>query len=119
MLRGGLFVDLYTVTRQGVRASVESYSIKNLEVFCGFERPVALVDARKALATLQACIELDRAADITDDVKNVVVGYNRDDCISALRLRDWLEQLQVETSRGRCADRTAAAEGCSAERGPG
>jgi predicted RecB family nuclease len=94
MLRGGLFVDLYTVTRQGVRASVESYSIKNLEVFCGFERPVALADARQALATLQACIELDRAADITEDVKKVVVGYNRDDCVSALRLRDWLEQLR-------------------------
>lgn len=94
MLRGGLFVDLYTVTRQGVRAGIESYSIKNLEVFCGFQRPVALVDARQALATLQACLELDRAADIADDVKNVVVGYNRDDCVSALKLRDWLEQLR-------------------------
>lgn len=96
MLRGGLFVDLYTITRQAVRAGIESYSIKNLEVFCGFQRPVALVDARQALATLQACLELDRAADITDDVKNVVVGYNRDDCVSALRLRDWLEQLRAK-----------------------
>lgn len=94
MLRGGLFVDLYTVTRQGVRAGIESYSIKNLEVYYGFTRPVALVDARQALATLQACLELDRAADITDDVKQVVVGYNRDDCVSALKLRDWLEQLR-------------------------
>jgi predicted RecB family nuclease len=95
MLRGGVFVDLYTVTRQGVRAGIESYSIKNLEVFYGFRRPVALVDARQALATLQACLELDRAADITDDVKQVVVGYNRDDCVSALKLRDWLEGLRA------------------------
>ena len=28
MLRAGLFVDLYQVVRRGVRASVESYSIK-------------------------------------------------------------------------------------------
>jgi uncharacterized protein len=97
MLRGDLFVDLYTVTRQGVRASVESYSIKNLEVFCGFQRAVQLADARQALATLQACLELNRAPDITDEVKTAVVGYNRDDCLSALRLRDWLEQLRAQS----------------------
>src|SRR5713226_1588596 len=33
MLRAGLFVDLFAVVRQGVRAGVESYSIKSLEVF--------------------------------------------------------------------------------------
>jgi hypothetical protein len=31
MLRAGLFVDLYPVVRHGIRASVESYSIKKLE----------------------------------------------------------------------------------------
>ena len=31
LLRGGVFVDLYRAVRQGVRASVESYSIKRLE----------------------------------------------------------------------------------------
>ena len=38
MLRAGLFVDLYQVVRHGLRASVESYSIKRLEPFYGFER---------------------------------------------------------------------------------
>jgi uncharacterized protein len=28
-------------------------------------------------------------------VKDVVVGYNRDDCVSALKLRDWLEHLRT------------------------
>jgi len=91
MLRGRLFVDLYSVTRQSIRASVESYSIKSLEVFYGYERPVALVDARVALARMQACLELDDMAAITADLKRVIAGYNRDDCISALELRDWLE----------------------------
>ena len=36
MLRAGLFVDLYHVVRHGIRASVESYSIKQLEPFYGF-----------------------------------------------------------------------------------
>jgi uncharacterized protein len=96
MLRGGVLVDLYTVARQGVRASVESYSIKNLEVFYGFERPTSLPDARRALMQLQGCLELERAADITDQVMATIEAYNRDDCISAQKLRDWLERLRAE-----------------------
>jgi uncharacterized protein len=96
MLRGRLFVDLYAVTRQSVRASVESYSIKNLEVFYGYERPFALPDARRALAVMQGCLELDDHAGITEDVKSIIAGYNRDDCISALKLRDWLEGIRAE-----------------------
>ena len=38
MLRAGLFVDLYAVIRHGIRASVESYSIKKLEpLYAGAE----------------------------------------------------------------------------------
>jgi len=33
LLRAGVFVDLFSVVRQGLRASVESYSIKKLEDF--------------------------------------------------------------------------------------
>ncbi len=95
MLRGGLFVDLYSVVRQSVRASVESYSIKKLEIFYDYQRPVDLADARGALAHMQGCLELDDLAGITDDVKRVIAGYNRDDCVSALRLRDWLESIRT------------------------
>ena len=95
MLRGGLFVDLYSIVRQGVRASVESYSIKKLEAFYGYERPVDLADARSALARMQGCLELDDRAGITADVTRVIADYNRDDCVSALRLRDWLEGIRA------------------------
>ena len=94
MLRGGLFVDLYAVVRQGIRAGVESYSIKNLEALYGYRRPVALSEARRALALVEGCLELDDVGSITDDVRSVVAGYNRDDCISARRLRDWLESIR-------------------------
>ena len=36
LFRLGVFVDLYRVVRQGVRAGVESYSIKRLEPLCGY-----------------------------------------------------------------------------------
>ena len=37
-MRGKVFVDLYRAVRQGLRASVESYSIKKLEPLYGLER---------------------------------------------------------------------------------
>ena len=58
MLRAGLFVDLFAVVRRALRASVESYSIKQIEPFYGFERPTALADARAALTALQVGLEL-------------------------------------------------------------
>jgi uncharacterized protein len=95
MLRGQLFVDLYAITRQSVRASVESYSLKNLESFYRFQRLTALADARRALGRLQACLELNDLAGITAEVCDVVEAYNREDCISALELRDWLEKIRA------------------------
>jgi predicted RecB family nuclease len=96
LLRGGVFVDLYAVVRQGLRASVESYSIKRLEPLYGFERDVTLPDANLALATLQAELELGDPEAIDGEVLRVVEGYNRDDCVSTLRLRDWLEARRAE-----------------------
>lgn len=94
MLRAGLFVDLYAVVRQSIRASVESYSIKELEPLYGFKRPVDLAEARQALVAMQSSLELEDAASITEEVKRVVAGYNRDDCLSALHLRSWLEGVR-------------------------
>ena len=94
LLRAGVFVDLFHVVRHGVRASVESYSIKHLESFYGFERDTKLPDANAALANLQANLELNDAPSITDETKAVVQAYNKDDCASAARLRDWLETLR-------------------------
>ena len=48
MLRAKLFVDLYGVVRRSVRASVESYSIKEIEPFFNFVRETALPDAHRA-----------------------------------------------------------------------
>ena len=91
MLRAGLFVDLYQVVRHSLRASVESYSIKRLEPFYGFERQTPLTDANVALANLQANLELSDAPSIAEETKAVVRAYNEDDCRSTVVLRDWLE----------------------------
>jgi len=85
-LRARLFVDLYNVVRHGIRASVESYSIKKLEPLYRYEREVALPNANSALSKIQAALELgDHAVEEQD--RRVVQGYNRDDCLSTWRLR--------------------------------
>jgi predicted RecB family nuclease len=96
-LRAGLLVDLYRVVQQGLRASVESYSIKRLEPLYGFVRDVPLDHADAALHAFDAAMalgEVDGDLDALEKIAEVIEGYNRDDCISALRLRDWLEQCR-------------------------
>ena len=85
LLRGKRFVDLFAVVRQGLRASVESYSIKRLEPLYGYVREASLPDANQALAQVQALLELGDASDIGDDERRVVEAYNRDDCRSTWR----------------------------------
>jgi uncharacterized protein len=91
LLRSERFVDLYSVVRNGLRASVESYSIKQLEPLYGYKRTTALSDANSALANVQAGLELDGLESIEDADRSIVEGYNHDDCLSTLKLRDWLE----------------------------
>jgi uncharacterized protein len=95
LLRSKRFVDLYSVVRNGLRASVESYSIKKLEPLYDYERATALSDANMALAKVQASLELDDEEFIEDSDRRVVAGYNRDDCLSTLGLRDWLERCRA------------------------
>jgi len=93
LLRGGVFVDLYRATRQGIRASVESYSIKKLEPLYGFNRDIDLRDAGTSIVEFETWLELGQgdAAERTRLLREIE-GYNRDDCISTLLLRNWLEQ---------------------------
>lgn len=94
MLRGGLFVDLYQVVRHGIRASVERYSIKDLEPLFSFGRSTALEEAGRALATVQALLETSDPEAVTAELQATVAGYNRDDCLAARALRDWLEGIR-------------------------
>jgi predicted RecB family nuclease len=96
LLRAGVFVDLYRAVRQGIRASVESYSIKRLEPLYGFTRMVPLQDANFALQSYEAAMALGNDLGEIGDLLKTIEGYNRDDCVSALRLRDWLEERRKE-----------------------
>ncbi|MEQ1693835.1 MAG: TM0106 family RecB-like putative nuclease, partial [Gemmatimonas sp.] len=96
MLRSGRFVDLYGVVRQGLRAGIERYSIKNLEPLYGYKRDVDLVEANRFLRVMELGLMTQSAHEVPIEVRDAVEGYNRDDCVSTLRLRDWLEGLRAE-----------------------
>jgi RNase_H superfamily len=95
LFRRGVFVDLYRVVRQGVRAGVESYSIKRLEPLVGYARQMDLRRATENLIVFDAELEDGTARDARD-TKRVVAAYNEDDCRATLALRDWLEERRAE-----------------------
>jgi predicted RecB family nuclease len=101
LLRAKNFIDLYRVVRQSLRASVESYSIKKLEEFYGFTRAVSARDSVVALQTFQSVLALGGDRENAKEIVDKIEAYNRDDCLSTLRLRDWLEnrrhELEVKT----------------------
>lgn len=96
LLRSNRFVDLYDVVRHGLRASVESYSIKRLEALYGFQRSMPLPEANAALARVHSGLELGELTLIDDTSRRTVATYNLDDCMSAYQLRDWLEDKRLE-----------------------
>lgn len=95
-LRAGVFVDLFRVVRQGIRASVESYSIKRLEPLYGFQRSVALRDANACLRQFEEWLGLAGSVEQDRSILDTIEQYNRDDCLSTWRLRGWLEARRMD-----------------------
>jgi uncharacterized protein len=102
LFRGGVFVDLFRAVRQGLRASVESYSIKKLEPLYGLTREEGLHDAGSSIVAFESWLTEVEAGDAaprspqTDETLRSIERYNRDDCLSNWRLRNWLEELRTE-----------------------
>jgi predicted RecB family nuclease len=95
-LRAERFIDLHAVVKRGLRASVEKYSIKDLEPFFGYKRILPLPEATAALRRVEAALELGEAGSVSDEDLASVAEYNREDCEATWKLRDWLEERRVE-----------------------
>ena len=55
-----------------------------------------LGDATRSLVTFQAVLAFGPEEEDLVELKTAIEGYNRDDCVSARHLRDWLETLRCE-----------------------
>jgi uncharacterized protein len=96
LLRGEIFIDLHVITKRSVRASVEEYSLKEMEKFCDYARKVPLREANQARHFIEHQLELHLSPTLTDEVRALVEGYNEDDCRATERLRHWLEDLRAK-----------------------
>ena len=85
LLRSGVLVDLYTVVRQGMRISQESYSIKKLEPFYGFERKADLKRGDDSILLFEEWLDSKDDA-ILEEIRE----YNDEDCRSTYDLHRWL-----------------------------
>lgn len=99
LLREGVMVDLLRAVRQSLRASVESYSIKKMEQFYGFEREIDLRDAGSSIVAFEQWLELGEGERPEATHLERIERYNRDDVVSNLRLRDWLEERRIQLAR--------------------
>jgi len=95
LLRGETLIDLYSVVRQGLRVSKESYSIKKLESFYwGHSRAAGSGDVADALASVVAYERW--LAERDDSILDRIADYNRDDVRSNRALHGWLEERRTE-----------------------
>lgn len=98
-LRTGLLVDLYDTVRHSLRISESSYSIKKLEpLYMGDN--LRSGDVKDAGASVVAYADYCAARDAGDagtaeSILGSISDYNQYDCLSTLRLRDWLLALPV------------------------
>jgi uncharacterized protein len=89
LLRRKIFVNLYSIFRQALRAGVRSYSIKKLEPLFEFKR-VAHVHSG-----MDAIVEYERWRDRHDgNFLGHIAAYNEEDCRATLALLDWLHKLR-------------------------
>jgi uncharacterized protein len=94
LLRDNVMVDLYPLVRKSVRVGSRSYSIKKLEpLYMGSELRQSEVtngaDSITEYANARDLISLGRL-DEAQPLLDALGDYNRYDCVSTLRLRDWL-----------------------------
>lgn len=127
-LREGLLVDLYATVRHSLRISEASYSIKKLEpLYMGDNlRSGDVKDAGASVVAYAAyCTARDGGPETQAEAAAILASisdYNEYDCLSTLRLRDWLLQLGHDASAPRDAQVSAAGdelEGASIGAGSG
>lgn len=91
LLRGGRFVDLYKVVREGLMTTESGYSIKDLEAF--------YMEAREGdvQSATQSIVFYERWRATGDEaLLQQIEEYNYDDCVSTALCLDWLLGLRPE-----------------------
>ena len=124
LLADGVFVDLYPIVKRSIRVGSRSYSIKKLEpLYMGDE--VRTADVQRGDESIERYVAARELSASGQDAASQAIlddlaDYNRYDCVSTRRLRDWLraraaeagvsaaENAEVETQRYEPSPRSLA-----------
>jgi predicted RecB family nuclease len=85
LLRREVFVDLHGVVRQGLRAGVPGYSLKDVEALPAFRRQARVTTGTRAVLAYEQWMATRAAPQLEE-----IAAYNEEDCRATLALRDWL-----------------------------
>lgn len=89
-----VLVDLYPLVRASIRVGSRSYSLKKLEpLYMGAEtRDSEVTNAAASIEEYARARALEAGGDIAGGqaILEQIADYNRYDCVSTMRLRDWL-----------------------------
>ena len=105
LLRERRFVDLYAVVRGGLIGSEPNYSIKSMEAFYDIQRTGEVTTAGGSVVAYERWRETGEQV-ILDEIEE----YNRIDCISTEKLRDWLVSIRPEGPWPRLGEEAADKE---------
>lgn len=94
LLRAERFIDLHAVFKEALLASVESYSLKSLELFTKYTRKVELPDASRARKAVEVALELNEYPALSKETLRATEEYNEDDCRATEALHVWLEDVR-------------------------
>ena len=100
LLRAKRFIDLHAVFKESLLASVETYSLKELERFTRYVRKVELHDASSARKRVEIALELHEFKALSPETLKAVEEYNEDDCLATEALHRWLETLRTDLISG-------------------
>ena len=96
-----VFVDLYTVVRQGLIVGTPSYSLKDIERLYLEPREGEVTTAGGSVVAYHNWLESGESQDWRDStILREIRDYNEVDCVSTWKLAEWLRgvQLQAEIS---------------------
>jgi uncharacterized protein len=93
LLRGKRLVDLLSITRQSIQASVTGYSLKDVEKLTGYTRKAELRDASAARRRMSTAFQVGAVPELPKEDFELIEEYNKDDCHATYHLYEFLQNL--------------------------
>lgn len=99
LLRDNVLMDLFSTVSGALQLGTSSYSLKKVEVLhMAGERREGVTNAADSVDQYDQYVQLREAGRITEaaELLRQIADYNAYDCVSTLRLRDWLRGLAAK-----------------------